>query len=387
MTEKLFYNTDVVLRFESGVWLASNPRLRTHVELDAEALVVLTTGAAGQEELVWVEALARTSGYDRTQRAVGVTGLHTDHSGVAETRGDARKGAALLKLLRQHRVLIASHNEAIDMVRPLSSVLDRESMGNFHQRVGQHLVWQRQHEPWRAWQNQKFTPDGLTLLDGAYLRIQAYHFDKYFTPERLKGRRILDFGCGNGYFSARMADAGADVLALDNSAELLALARHNHSQKADLHFIETGSFDEVMMLVDGLPANSFDYIYLQDTLLLLLQPESGPTSQQLPDVFRAFHRLLRPMGRLCAMEPNAIFWLANRYGDPLRRYAIVTEYFQPRFNVVPTLDHLIAFMAKAGFALYGYTHPRPEATLADIYQSEFPIWDFYVFVTLPEIAA
>jgi hypothetical protein len=83
------------------------------------------------------------------------------------------------------------------------------------------------------------------------------------------------------------------------------------------------------------------------------------------------------------MEPNPIFWLASRYGDPLKPYAIVTEYRHPVFNVAPTLDRLLPVMASAGFALKDIQHPAPSTAepKADMgYQSEFPIWDFFVFV-------
>ncbi|MDP2835048.1 MAG: class I SAM-dependent methyltransferase [Pseudomonadota bacterium] len=382
MTDRLYLNPDVLLHHARGIWLASNPRVRCHVELDAVAMRALAEAAAGQAESDWMAALAEAGGADFTQRAMGAVGLHADHSGFAEASGKPVHGVALLALLRQRRILIALGDEAGDLLRPLVSALDRDSLGTFHQRVGQHWLWQRQREPWRAWQNQKFSEDGLTLLPGAYHDIQAPFFDAYFTPERLSGKRVLDFGCGNGYFSARMAEVGAEVLALDNSAELLTLARANHGQRSRLRFVETVSFEDVLALCAAEPAGSFDFIYLQDTLLLLLHPEAGEPAPQLPEVFRALRRLLRAGGRLCAMEPNASFWLANRYGDPARPYAVVTEYFQPLFNVVPSLEQLIAFMAEAGFALSDYRHPR--ATQAEAgYPGEFPIWDFFVFAPCP----
>lgn len=378
MTNPLYLNPDVLLRYAQGVWLVSNPRLLCHVELDAAAILALTEGAKGQPCASWNEALASAHGRDRTERAMGSNGLHADHSGLATTPGRALGGEALLELLQRRRVLISSRDEADELLRPLSSSLDVESLGSFHQRVGQYLLWRRQREYWRAWQDQKFTTDGLQLQPGAYRDIQAPFFDAYFSAERLCGKRVLDFGCGNGYFSARMAQLGADVLALDNSPELLALAKTNHGRVDGLRFAMTNSFDEVIGLLDECSTGNFDYIYLQDTLLLLMQPEHGEASPQLLGLFEAFRRTLKSGGRLCAMEPNAVFWLAGRYGDPSRPYAIVSECYRPQFNVVPRLEELLAFMASAGFALYDYCHPRP-AVAGATYADEFPIWDFFVF--------
>lgn len=390
--EILFYlNPDVLLHTVDCIWYASNPRLRTHLVVDAATLAALGSGVAGLSEAAWTSALAAASGHDRSQRGLGADGLHTDHSGVAREAGANVFGENLFRLLRKRRVLIASTDEAFDLVRPLTSPLDMDSTGNFHQRVGQLLLLQRQREPWRAWQNQKFTEDGTALRLGTYSRIQAPLFEQYFTQPRMVGKRVLDFGCGNGYFSARMASRGASVLAMDNSTELLEIARRNHSQLSELELIETADFDEVITRCAAEPPNSFDYITLQDTLLLLLQPESGKPLIQLPEVFRAFRRLLKPGGILCAMEPNASFWLASRFGHPARPYAIVSEYFTPCFHVAPTLEVVLGFMAEAGFALAGYQHPRaedgtkPDTDLA--YQREFPIWDFFEFVPIAQEVA
>jgi trans-aconitate methyltransferase len=43
-----------------------------------------------------------------------------------------------------------------------------------------------------------------------------------------KGERILDLGCGSGQLTAAIADAGATVIGLDASPEMLAEARANY---------------------------------------------------------------------------------------------------------------------------------------------------------------
>ena len=379
----LYLNPDVCLRHVEGTWLASNPRLRLHVELNVVAAAVLFEQAAGASPAQWQARLQDAHGRDRSLRAVGAAGLHADHSGLAPAGGEALQGEPLLALLRRRCCLIASPQEARDCLAPLANLLDREHVGSFHQRVGQYLLVERRvREPWRAWQDQKFSPDGNEIVGESYRDIQLPFFDAWCTPARLAGKRVLDFGCGNGFFSARMAAAGAQVLGLDNSPELLELARRNHGKRAGLRFVETDSFEAVLDLLAGQEAACFAYIYLQDTLLLLLQPEQGERSPLLPDVFRALRAVLAQDGALCAMEPNPIFWLANRYGDPARPHAVVSEYFNPQFNVAPTLDVLLGFMAEAGFALAGYEHPRLMGGVSSQqgFQREFPIWDFFTFV-------
>ena len=387
MADSCFINPDAILRFTENTWLLSNPRLRTHVELDLTALISFVQAVNSQisSKQQWIAALGAGKGRDRSLRGVGKDGLHTNHSGLSI--GDHEQWLCedkLFNILRERCLLIAVQDEARRLVRPMFGLLDRESLGTFHQRVGQYLLLERRVQAhWREWHDQKFSEDGRILLNTAYSQLQEPFFDKFFSVDRIKGRRILDFGCGNAYYTAKFAERGAHVIGLDNSSELLDIARVNHGDKQNLQLILTQSFEAVLELISSWEQGSFDLIYLQDTLLLLLQPEVEQSSPLLPELFAGFRRLLGEKGVLCAMEPNPVFWLANRYGDPLHPYAIVTEYRHPVFNVAPTLDLLLPIMAGAGFALKDLQHPEPlnaESSAEVGYQTEFPIWDFFVFV-------
>ena len=41
----------------------------------------------------------------------------------------------------------------------------------------------------------------------------------------VKGKKVLDFGCGNGRFSKMMAETGASITAMDVSSHRIELAR------------------------------------------------------------------------------------------------------------------------------------------------------------------
>lgn len=384
MAETLYLAPDVLLHPRDGRWLASNPRLRSHVEVDAAAVAAL----AGQRATAtaWVQALAGGRGRDATSSYFGERGLHADHSGVLCRDMPWLVGEALLQLLRQRAILISCPEDLSSRLAPLDNVLDRHHLGSFHQRVGQYLLLKRRvREPWKAWQEQKFNAQGDELLPGNYRHVQAAFFDSHFAAVTLRQARVLDFGCGNGYFSARFARMGATVMALDSSPELIAVARANHGSCGNIAFHLTADFSAALAVLSDIEAQSIDLIYLQDTLLLLLVPEQGEADPQLGRLLRAFHRILKPEGRLCAMEPNPVFWLAGRYGDPAAPYAVVTEYRHPLFNVAPTLDQLLPVMHAAGFALGGYTHPQPsDGSHPDYaYIAEYPIWDFFTFLPLP----
>ena len=77
-------------------------------------------------------------------------------------------------------------------------------------------------------------------------------------PGDLRGKRILDAGCGTGVMAVELARRGAQVLAVDLSATLIALARerlpadigegHIDFEVGDMAALATGDFDHVVAM-------------------------------------------------------------------------------------------------------------------------------------------
>ena len=116
----------------------------------------------------------------------------------------------------------------------------------------------------------------------------------------LKGRRLLDVGCGTGGFSLLAAEAGADVWSVDESPEAVALtAARTSAERAMVATAESLPFEDA----------SFDLIYCYSTL------------EHVDDAGRALGemvRLLRPGGRLYLHSPDRrgcfeghykVFWI------------------------------------------------------------------------------
>jgi ubiquinone/menaquinone biosynthesis C-methylase UbiE len=82
----------------------------------------------------------------------------------------------------------------------------------------------------------------------------------------VKGNKVIEIGCGNGYFSRALVKRGAKVTALDASSKMIAIASAEEKKKplgivclvrdaARLQGIKSGSFDIAvanMMLMDVL---------------------------------------------------------------------------------------------------------------------------------------
>lgn len=81
-------------------------------------------------------------------------------------------------------------------------------------------------------------------------------------PQDLKGRRILDAGCGTGALACELARRGADVLAIDLSPTLVQLARERVPAAINGGRIEFLSGD---MLAAG--HGHFDHVVAMDSMI------------------------------------------------------------------------------------------------------------------------
>ena len=95
------------------------------------------------------------------------------------------------------------------------------------------------------------------------------------------GERILDLGCGTGHLTAKIAEAGACVVGVDRSAEMIGQAREQYpALRFQVMDARELSFDE-----------PFDAVFSNATLHWIHEPEV---------VIRGIAKLLRPGGRFAA---------------------------------------------------------------------------------------
>lgn len=86
----------------------------------------------------------------------------------------------------------------------------------------------------------------------------------------LEGRRVLDLGCAGGYLTEKLVDAGAEVLALDKSEEMVEATKQRVDGRAQ---VEVADLNEPLTMV---PDQSMDLVvaslvlhYLPDWTLVL----------------------------------------------------------------------------------------------------------------------
>ncbi|MDE0460452.1 MAG: methyltransferase domain-containing protein [Chromatiales bacterium] len=159
----------------------------------------------------------------------------------------------------------------------------------------------------------------------------------------VRGRDVLDLGCGTGRHTAWLAEAGARVTAVDFSEKMLERARRK-VPAAHVRFV-------VHDLHDPLPFDdaSFDAVV------------SGLVLEHLRDLdgfFREAHRALRPRGRavVSAMHPAMFLRDARaRFTDPDSGEVVAPGSLPHR------LGDFVMAAARAGFTLGGVDEYAPGA--------------------------
>ena len=95
------------------------------------------------------------------------------------------------------------------------------------------------------------------------------HWRLFYSPDEVKGKRILDAGCGTGIFSIIFARHGADeVIGLDISAGSLTTAR-KLKENFNLNNVD---FHQADMLHLPFPEESFDVVWAWGTVHHTIDP-------------------------------------------------------------------------------------------------------------------
>ncbi len=118
----------------------------------------------------------------------------------------------------------------------------------------------------------------------------------------IRSGRVLDLGCGPGFFSILLSSAGYDVLGIDYSPEMVSHATENASE---------AGVDPEFMRMDAqsmsFPDSSFDLVVSRDVLWTLEHPERA---------YSEIFRVLRPGGRALISDGN---YYLHLYDDSYSR--------------------------------------------------------------------
>jgi SAM-dependent methyltransferase len=221
-----------------------------------------------------------------------------------------------------------------------------------------------------AWNEGAEAWDDFIESGADYYRHEVHGPALLAACEPLGGRRVLDIGCGQGYFTRLLAKRGASVVGIDVAAELLALATAREEREPlgiAYHRLSASN------VAAALPSASFDTV----TGCMSLH-DVADVQAALSGAFA----VLRPRGRLVFSVPHPATEMAFREWerDELgrKRFLKVDRYFDTgateiRWNMprlryqwsTPswryTLSEWARLVAEVGFVICQLYEPRPTA--------------------------
>jgi SAM-dependent methyltransferase len=211
--------------------------------------------------------------------------------------------------------------------------------------------------------------DRLASVPDAELRLDTVSYGPEMPGERelrllgdVKGKRILDLGCGLGQASIALARQGAHAIALDASARQLARAR----QLAE----------EAEVRVEWHRSDLADLAFLRaDSIDLAFSAHAVAEVEDLDRVFRQVHRVVRPGGAFVFSYEHPVALCTGRESGsegtlPLGRFEVLRSYFErapltidrdgePITLYPRTIGDVFAAAGRAGFRIDVLLEPVP----------------------------
>lgn len=149
-------------------------------------------------------------------------------------------------------------------------------------------------------------------------------------------QRILDFGCGTGWLSLLVAQAGHEVTGVDIAPEAIAAAREDAAARGLTRArFEVGDYESFS------PAAPFDFVLFYDAL---------HHAESELDALRAAHAALRPGGAVITCEPGTGHADASASRDAVHTFGVHEKDMPP--------SHIVATGRAAGFTRH-LVLPRP----------------------------
>ena len=186
----------------------------------------------------------------------------------------------------------------------------------------------------------------------------------------VRGQRVLDAGCGEGYNTRILARRGGRLTGVDLSERMIALAREEERREplgieyvqtsyTDLGAFDDASFDAVVAFMSMMDGPRFD-LAMREAFRVLRTGGFLAFSITHPCFITKGSRWIRDA------QGVKIEWVVSRYFDPSEwveqwRFtgapADAAAFSSPRFD--RTLSEYVNTLIGAGFALERIEEPRP----------------------------
>lgn len=158
------------------------------------------------------------------------------------------------------------------------------------------------------WFHMKFNDDlsDIRREEHGYYKYYVHNFvTSFFSKDKVAGKKILDFGCGPGFYSAILARLGAHVVGIEKSKFLIDKA-NEHKAELKLENVEFCHTDFIDYSSVCRP-RMFDYILAIDTIVSFDYDRKTHNHSEVVRAFRGVERLLKTDGKFFIIESHPLF--------------------------------------------------------------------------------
>ena len=285
----------------------------------------------------------------------------------------------LIKIFEKNFFVIDDYEKYLKIFASKNSLLDNEHIGNFHQQLGQKLLVEKKQDPDKWWIAQKFNSNYDDLNDNLYKSVQEHFLKKIFKKKFNESHTILDLGCGIGYYSRKIADTGANVIAVDPNEKFIEIAKKHSQKNVSYHLSEIGKKNSL----DWIEPTSIDFVFMSDALLFYFVSPNPKQKFGIDDLFFSIRRVLKKEGRFLSLEPHGIFFLRPWLGEKSKPFTIITEYNTKLYNITPKISEFVCSFIKNGFVIRDMAELNVDEDFikndprGSNFAKEFPLWWFF----------
>jgi len=374
----------IVLPEKHGKWILMNAFTKTCLAVDSSCFELLSDLESIDDGVLYKKYRKKMWRVWRIEKFSNRVGLLVDPSRYIR---DVKKWPSenflntdeMIQELQNHFLIINDKKRYLAKFQNKKTILDFEHFGNFHEQLGQNIILEQHDSPDKWWIKQKFTDDLKSVRNNLYRAIQAKYLKKYFRKKIHAGDRIIDIGCGIGYYTNMIAKNNALVLGVDPNQEYINIAKKHAVKNATFERMDIGKSGSL----DKIPNNSADFVFMSDALLFYFVPPKLDKNFEIKILLKDIRRILKPTGFFINVEPHYVFWLLPWLGAKKRPFTIITEYQKKMFGVTPTISELIHAYTKGGFSIHNMEELKPHPSYESIdsrayyFAKEFPLWQLF----------
>lgn len=389
---KFFIPKDVIILSEDNdKWLLMNVFSKTSLAVETKCLELLNNCAYMDKKSLYLMYKDKKWAVWEVEEFTNSIGLLADPTRYIRNHSKWSSPKTLdvynlIEKLQKHFILINDEKTYLEKFQNKKSILDYNNFGNFHEQLGQHIMMELKASPEKWWLMQKFNEDLKSVKNNLYSAIQAKFLEGYFRKKIEAGSRVVDIGCGIGFYSNMIAKNGAQVLGIDPNQAYIQIAQNNAIEGTQFKTMNIGFPNSL----DEIPSESADYIFMSDALLFYFVPIKKENKANLQILFSDIKRILKKDGIFISVEPHYIFWLLPWLGEIKHPFTIFTEYMNKKFGVTTSISNLIQSYSKGGFSVSWMEELLPHPSFESIdprgyyFAKEFPLWQLFELIPVKD---